>query len=168
MSTEAWLEGPLDGYPALLMPVAHSLVQAKRDVRAAASPLTMSELRLRPGGVASVQFHLRHIAGTADRLLTYSLGRSLDAEQLAELAAEQDEDGVDATAAQLIERVDDALDRVLAEVRRTPEDQLTVVRHVGRARIPSTLIGLLFHIAEHTQRHTGQLVTTAKLVRALA
>lgn len=166
MSTEAWLEGPLDGYPALLMPVAHSLVQAKRDVRAAASPLTVSELLLRPGGVASVQFHLRHIAGTADRLLTYSLGRSLDVEQLAELAAEQNEDEVDETAAQLIERVDEALDRVLAEVRRTPEDQLTVVRHVGRARIPSTLIGLLFHIAEHTQRHTGQLVTTAKLVRA--
>lgn len=166
MSTEAWLEGPLDGFPALLMPLAHSLVQAKRDVRAAAAPLTKNDLRLRPGGAASVQFHLRHIAGTADRLLTYSQGRWLGEEQLATLAAEKDENAVDATAAQLIDRVDEALDRVLREIRHIREDQLTAVRHVGRARIPSTLMGLLFHIAEHTHRHTGQLVTTAKVVRA--
>lgn len=166
MSSEAWLEGPLEGYPALLMPVAHSLVQSKRDLRAAAAPLTKLELRQRPGGAASVQFHLRHIAGSADRLLTYALGRSLTDEQVAAIAAEKDEAGVDATAAQLIERLEEVLDRVLSQVQRTREDHLTAVRHVGRARVPSTLIGLLFHIAEHTQRHAGQVVTTARIVRS--
>jgi uncharacterized damage-inducible protein DinB len=165
MSMEAWLEGPLEGYPGLLMPVAHSLVQAKRDLRAAASGLTEAELWQRPGGAASVGFHLLHAAGAADRLLTYSRGDVLSEEQLAALAAEKDAEETGLSAADLVNRVDTTLDRVLEEVRSTGESDLTAVRHVGRARVPSTVIGLLFHIAEHTQRHAGQALTTAKIVR---
>ena len=165
MSTEAWLEGPLEGYPALLMPVAHSLVQAKRDLRAAAAGMTDSELWQRPGGAASIGFHLLHAAGSADRLFTYAMGMALSDEQLAALAGEKNAEDGGASAGDLIDRVDSTLDRVLAGLKRTSEDQLTAVRYVGRARLPTTLIGLLFHIAEHTQRHAGQVVTTAKIVR---
>jgi uncharacterized damage-inducible protein DinB len=165
VSTEAWLEGPLEGYPPLLMPVAHSLVQAKRDIRAAAAGLTEAELWQRPGGAASVGFHLLHAAGSADRLLSYTCGAALSDDQLAELAAEKNAADTGASAAELIERVADTLDRVLDEVRRTRADELNDVRYVGRARVPSTVIGLLFHIAEHTQRHTGQIVTTTRIVR---
>lgn len=166
MSTEAWLEGPLDDVPPLLMPVAHSLVQSKRDLRAAADGLRDEKLWQRPGGAASVGFHLLHIAGAADRLLTYAQGNALSEDQLAALAAEKNAADSGASAADLIDHVDDTLDRVLDTVKRTDDDALTAVRHVGRARVPSTVIGLLFHIAEHTQRHAGQVVTTAKIVRS--
>lgn len=164
MSTEAWLEGPLEGYPPLLMPVAHSLVQAKRDLRAAAAGLTQAALWQRPGGAASIGFHLVHAAGSADRLLTYARGEALSEAQLAAISAEKD--ATNGSAADLLDRVDETLDRVLETVQRVREDELTAVRYVGRARVASTLIGLLFHIAEHTQRHTGQVVTTARIVRA--
>lgn len=163
--SEAWLEGPLEGFPALLMPVAHSLVQAKRDVRAAAAALTDSELWQRPGGAASIGFHLVHIAGSADRLFTYAQGNALSDEQLAALAGERNPEDGGASARDLIDRVDRTLDRVLDGLKHTSEGELTAVRYVGRGRVPSTLIGLLFHIAEHTQRHTGQVVTTARIVR---
>lgn len=164
MKVEAWLRGPLPGIPALLLPVAHALVQAKEDLRAATLDLTPAQLWERPGGAASVGFHLRHIRGSADRLLTYALGRSLSAEQVAALGEEREP--VSSTASELLDDVDSGLDRVLAELRRTPGDRLLDARHVGRARLSSTVLGLLFHIAEHTQRHTGQVITTAKIVRA--
>lgn len=165
MSTEAWLSGPIPGVPGLLMPVAHSLVQAKSDLRAAAADLTDAELWERPGGAAAIGFHLRHIAGSADRLLSYALGRSLSEAQLTALRREKEPGDPHPRAVQLIDGIDAVLDRVLETVRRTSETELTAPRSVGRARLPSTLIGLLFHIAEHTQRHTGQVVTTARIIR---
>lgn len=164
MSVEAWLNGPVEGVAPLLMPVAHSLMQAKADLRSAVSDVDDDVLWKRPGGAASIGFHLRHIPGSADRLLTYALGEGLSSEQMAVLAAEKEPAGPG--AAQLLDRIDDTLDRVLEAVRHIPESQLTEVRYVGRARIPSTVIGLLFHIAEHTQRHTGQVIATAKIVRS--
>lgn len=168
MSTEAWLEGPLHGYPPLLMPVAHSLTQAKRDLRAATAGLTQAQLWQRPGGAASIGFHLLHAAGSADRLLTYAQGDALSQEQLAALSAEKSAAASGAAAADLLDRIDATLDRVLNAVQHARESELTAVRYVGRARVPSTLIGLFFHIAEHTQRHAGQVITTAKIVRAAA
>jgi uncharacterized damage-inducible protein DinB len=147
------------------MPVAHSLVQAKRDLRAAAEGLSDRELWEQPGGAASVGFHLLHAAGSADRLFTYAQGNALNDDQLAALTGEKHPEDSGASAGDLLERVDRTLDRVLGGVRNTREDQLTAARYVGRARVPTTLIGLLFHIAEHTQRHAGQVVTTAKIVR---
>src|SRR5690606_19736787 len=153
-----------EGVPPLLMPVAHALTRSKEDLRAAASALTSGQLWLRPGGVASVGFHLRHIPGSADRLLTYALGRGLSEEQLAALQREREP--VDAPVTQLLDEVDVVLDRVIDQLRRTRSEQLLERREVGRARILSTVLGLLFHIAEHTQRHTGQVITTAKIVQS--
>src|SRR5690606_40573826 len=88
MPTEAWLRGPLEGVDPLLMPAAHALVQAREEIEAAATGLGVEELWVKPGGAASVGFHLRHIAGSIDRLLTYARGEGLSAAQMRVLAEE--------------------------------------------------------------------------------
>lgn len=165
MSTESWLEGPLEDVPPLLMPVAHSVIQARRELHGAAAELDTGELWLSPGGAASVGFHLRHIAGTIDRLLTYARGDQLDDGQLAAIRREKEPGNPPAGVPGLLGTVDEAVDRVLRTVRSTEEDELLRTREVGRKRLPSNVLGLLFHIAEHTQRHTGQVVTTAKIIQ---
>jgi uncharacterized damage-inducible protein DinB len=161
---EAWLRGPLDGIPTQLQPVAHALVQALEDVDRAAAPLAPEELRARPGGAASVGFHLRHLAGSTDRLLAYARGEQLAPAQLAFLAAEEEEaPGVG--AAELLAGVRAAVERALEQLRATPEASLDELREVGRARLPSSVRGLLYHVGEHTARHAGQVVTTARVVR---
>ena len=161
---EAWLRGPLEGVPTQLQPVAHALVQALEDVERAAAPLSPEELRARPGGAASTGFHLRHLAGSTDRLLAYARGEQLSPEQLAFLRAEEDE-GAGAGAAELLAEVRAAVERALAQLRATPEATLDEPREVGRGRLPSSVRGLLYHVGEHTARHAGQVVTTARVVR---
>jgi hypothetical protein len=148
------------------MPAAHALVQAREDVARAAAALAPDDLWATPGGAASVGFHLRHIAGSVDRLLTYALGRQLDDRQRAALAAETAPPGEPRPdAAALVAAATGAIDRALEIIRATDPAMLHQAREVGRARLPSTVFGLLFHVAEHTQRHVGQLITTAKIVR---
>lgn len=164
--TEVWLRGPLDGISPVLMPVAHALMQAREDLHRVAAGMTLDELRRRPGAAASVGFHLRHIAGSIDRLLTYARGRQLEPRQLDEARAEARVEGADVTAADLLDEVDAAIERALGFLRATRDDDLFASREVGRARLPSNVLGLLFHIAEHTQRHTGQTITTCMIVRS--
>lgn len=161
---EAWQRGPLPGIDAFLMPAAHALVQAGEELAVAAS-LSGEELWARPGGAASVGFHLRHIAGSIDRLLTYARGEQLSGEQLAALRAEEEAGGPPEEADALLREAGAAIERALEVIRTTPREELLLPREVGRARLPSNVIGLLFHIAEHTQRHAGQVVTTARVVR---
>jgi len=149
------------------MPAAHALLQAGEEIERAASPLTPAQLWVRPGGAASVGYHLRHVAGSVDRLLTYARGGSLDERQLAALAAEGVAGDPPDDAATLVAAARRAIDQAVATIRATPVDTLTEPRAVGRGRLPSTVLGLLFHVAEHTQRHAGQVVTTAKIVRGL-
>lgn len=162
---EVWLRGALPDVPALLQPVAHSLMQCRDEVRETIAGLSPAEIWARPGGAASVGFHARHAAGSLDRLLTYARGEPLSAVQRDALASEG-ESGLDAGAgARLADAFDAGIECALAQVRATPEHTLLETRGVGRSQLPSTVIGLLFHAAEHTQRHVGQLVTTAKIVR---
>ena len=161
---EAWLRGPLPDIPAPLMPAAHALVQAREDIAAAVAGADEDDLWVRPGGAASAGFHLRHLAGSLDRLLTYARGERLTPEQLAALRLES---GPGATIAELVADADAAIDRALEQLRRTPPDSLAEIRPVGRAALPATALGLLVHAAEHTSRHTGQLITTLKIVRGL-
>jgi uncharacterized damage-inducible protein DinB len=163
---EVWLRGPLANVPALLQPVAHSLLQCREEVHAAVRDLSPEQLRARIGGAASAAYHVRHAIGSLDRLLTYARGEMLSDAQLASLRAEDDPDAGPQSADELAAAFDAAVDRALAQVSSTQESTLTHVRAVGRGRLPSTVIGLLFHTAEHTQRHIGQLVTTTKIVRA--
>ena len=165
---EAWLRGPVDGVPDLLMPAAHALIQAREDLHRAAAELSVEELWTRPGGAASIGFHLRHIAGSLDRLLTYAGDRALSPPQLAVLAREGQPGSPPAAAAPLLEAVTQAVDDALQLLRALPGDTLLDRREVGRARLPATVLGLVFHAAEHTQRHTGQVITTAKIVRGRA
>ncbi len=164
---EAWLRGPIPGVPAVLMPAAHALVQAREDLALAAADLSTAELWLRPGGAASAGFHLRHIAASVDRLLTYARGEQLTSAQHDALAAERSPGEPPATAVVLVAGASASIDRALDVIRATAPEHAFDPRIVGRQALPSTVGGLLFHIAEHTQRHTGQLITTAKIVRSL-
>jgi uncharacterized damage-inducible protein DinB len=151
------------GVDPWLQPSAHALVQAGDELEAAAG-LTTAQLWARPGGAASVGYHLRHITGSIDRLLTYARGKSLDQRQHDALAAEARPGTSDAGA--LIAEARGAIDSALAALRATAPGALLDARTVGRQALPTTLLGLLFHIGEHTQRHAAQIITTAKVVRA--
>jgi len=163
---EVWLRGALPDVAPLLQPVAHSLLQCRLEVRATVPTLSDSELWATPGGAASAGYHVRHAIGSLDRLLTYARGEQLSAAQQRALAVEgRAEERVGIQEA-LVAEFDAAVERALAQLRETDPATLLEPREVGRARLPSTVLGLLFHAAEHTQRHVGQLVTTAKVVRA--
>jgi uncharacterized damage-inducible protein DinB len=114
-----------------------------------------------------VGFHLRHAAGSLDRLFTYARGEALSPEQRAFLAREAEPGTPPAEAADLVAAFERQIDLALAQVRATPESTLLEPRGVGRLQLPSTVLGLLFHAAEHTQRHVGQIVTTARVVQGL-
>ena len=162
---EVWLRGPLPGFPPLLQPVAHGLTQCRNEVRDALRDLAPALVWARPGGAASAGFHARHAVGSLDRLLTYARGEQLSPAQHAALAAEAEPDMSEGAAGRLIAAFDAGIERALDQVRATSEATLLDRREVGRARLPSTVLGLLVHATEHTQRHTGQLVTTVRIVR---
>ena len=177
MATEAWLSGPIAGIDPLLLPAAHALVQARTDILGAASTLGAVQLWSKPGGAASVAFHLFHVHGSIGRLLTYARGEQLDDAQrevqlrerhIAEFAWNAARpQGTPISHAELLRGVSTSVENALTTMERTDPSTLHVPRLVGRAGLPSTVLGLLFHIAEHTQRHTGQIITTAKIVRGL-
>jgi hypothetical protein len=161
--TEVWLRGPLPDYPPLLMPVAHALLQAREDIERLAGSFTADRVWMRPGGAASLGYHLLHTAGSLDRLCTYARGDRLSAAQLSALAAE-DADHSSRSLGEVAGLAVSQIDRALAQVRSTSEASLLEARRVGRAGLPSTVIGLLVHAAEHTTRHVGQAITTARIV----
>jgi uncharacterized damage-inducible protein DinB len=165
MARESWQEGELAGVSKFLQPAAHALIQAERDLETAATALTWEEVWLKPNDAApSVGFHLQHIAGSIDRLLTYTRGDVLNAAQFEFLAAETKTSGKFSNAAELTAEAVRAIAVALETIRETPDETLFEPRFVGREKLPTTVFGLLFHIAEHTMRHTGQVVTTAKIV----
>lgn len=163
---EVWLRGTLPDFPPELMPVAHSLLQVREEIEAAVLPLSREELHGMPGEAASVRFHVVHLAGSIDRLLTYARGEMLNATQRAALEAETHADSRQDDATTLVRNAQETIDRALNQLRVTAVETLHETRRVGRAGLPSTVLGLLFHAAEHAQRHAGQIVTTAKIVRA--
>ena len=164
-SPEVWLRGPVRDVPPLLQPVAHALLQAREEVHALMEDFAQDLLWERPGGVASVGFHLQHLSGVLDRLFTYARGEALDPQQAAELAAEGKKDE-SIRAGDLVATFDRQVDRALEQLRAIDQHSLTEYRTVGRAHLPSTVLGLLFHAAEHVQRHLGQLLVTVRLLAA--
>ena len=164
MAHEAWLNGKLDGFAPVMMPAAHALAQAIVDLRRFAADLDYEELNARPNNAPSAAFHLRHIAGSIDRLLTYARGEQLNQAQFDFLRAENFDDST-ATAADLTEHAIAEINGALAALKNVSAEILFEERFVGREKLPTNVFGLLFHIAEHTARHVGQIVTTAKIVR---
>ena len=162
---EVWLRGPVGGVPPLLMPAAHALLQAQEDLHAAVAGLTPDQLWQRPGGAAAIGFHLRHLSGSLRRLCAYARGRKLTPEEVAAIRLEGEPGTPPATAVELLAVVDAAVEEGLEALRGTEESAILDPRTVGRAALPSNVLGLLFHAAEHAQRHTGQVITTAKVVR---
>jgi uncharacterized damage-inducible protein DinB len=162
---EVWLRGPVAGVPPLLQPVAHALLQAGEEVDSLTRGFPEELLWVRPAGVASVGFHLQHLTGVVDRLFTYARGEPLSQTQLAALAAERSRDDPAPGLEELTGAFHRQVERALDQLRRTEEAELTGAREVGRARLPSTVLGLLAHAAEHTQRHVGQLLVTVRVQR---
>lgn len=160
---EVWMRGPVEGITPLLQPVAHAILQAGEEVTALLLNFPDSKLWITPGGMASVGFHLQHLSGVLDRLFTYSAGKSLTQEQLQQLQQEGKSNDT-LTSAQLVQRLNTQIDRAIAHLKTTSESDLLTPRGIGRKQIPTNVIGLLFHAAEHTQRHTGQLLVTVKMV----
>jgi DinB superfamily len=146
------------------MPVAHALIQAREDAERALTGLSVDQIWARPGGAASVGFHVRHLAGALDRLFTYARGESLTDEQRRRIPLEG-VPGAPAGAAGLLEDLDVMIARALDQVRATPASMLLDARGIGRQQLPSNVIGLLFHGAEHATRHAGQAITTARIVK---
>ncbi|HSI74698.1 MAG TPA: DinB family protein [Lunatimonas sp.] len=163
-SREAWQRGPLKNIPALLQPVAHALVQTGEDAEKYTLNLDNDTLWKRPGGVASVGFHLQHIVGVLDRLFTYAAGNTLNDVQLEFLKNEGNPENKHLGKKQLLHNLQSKIEEVLRILEHTDESSLTEIRYLGRAKIETTKMGLLFHAAEHAQRHIGQLLVTAKWV----
>ena len=162
---EWWQRGPVDGVPALLQPVAHIVLQIGESVPAYVATLSESQWNARPSGVASIAFHVRHIIGVMDRLFTYARGEGLGEAQFAALRGEGAPLAV-ADVSALLTQLDTQVASAISALKAADAATLGDYRSVGRAQLPSTVIGCLVHGAEHGMRHVGQLSVTARLVRA--
>jgi uncharacterized damage-inducible protein DinB len=160
---EPWLRGTLAEVPAVQRAVLHALELAREDLERWCDGLSDAELHARPGGIAPVAFHLRHIARSIDRLLSYAEGKLLSAEQISAMKAEMDTGG---SRNELMAELVVAIAKSGKRIRAFSEEQLQEGRHVGKKQLPTSVGGLLVHVADHTQRHTGQAITTAKILVA--
>lgn len=168
MSTmpEYWLRGPVNEVPPLLQPVAHALLQAREEVILYMKDFPSTSLWATPAGMASVAFHLQHLTGVLDRLFTYAKGLPLTDAQLSYLSVEgkeTDETDLDTMLRNFVQTIDNSV----SGLSGFDEKQITAIRYVGRKKLPSTVIGLLFHAAEHTMRHTGQLLVTVSWLKSI-
>lgn len=154
-----WLRGPVEGVQPILQPVAMALLQAVEDAEEALSMIDEKDLWTSDGS-ASFGYHLKHVAGSTDRLFTYARGQQMSDEQKKTLKAEKISEGA---APDLLQNFKSVVQSAIAELKTIPADTLSLPREVGREKLPSTVVGLLFHAAEHAARHAGQMTTTGKL-----
>src|SRR5690625_694664 len=159
---EVWLRGPVEGVPAALQPAAHALLQVKEEIADILADFPDDKLWERPAGVASVGFHLKHIPGVVDRLFTYARGEKLSSDQMRYLSSEAEETGE--SKDELIRAAQDRIDKAIDELRSIDPVTLPDFRGVGRKQLPSTVLGMLFHAAEHSERHLGQTLVTARVL----
>lgn len=165
---EVWMRGPLDDMPALVQPVAFALLQAREEVNQLMSDFPEAMLWRRPAGVASPGFHLQHIAGVIDRLFTYAEPEALSANQLDYLQKEGKPEQTTDTLEALLQNFNVQVDIAIERLKTVDSNTLTEARGVGRQQLPSTVMGLYTHAAEHTMRHTGQLLVTVRVLQEQA
>jgi uncharacterized damage-inducible protein DinB len=161
---EPWLRGTHTEVPAVGRAVLHALDLALEDLNKWTAGLTDAEALAQPHGVASIAFHLKHIARSVDRILTYAEGNPLSGEQLAALKAEYTGEE---TLSELMAEVEASFSNAAGRVRELASADFDAFCGVGRKQLPTTVGGALIHVADHTQRHAGQIVTTAKVLKAL-
>lgn len=162
---EVWQRGPLPEYVSVLQPIAHALLQAREEINEYLHEFPVELLWLRPAGMASTGFHLQHLSGVLDRVFTYARAESLSEFQFYQLA-EEGKDAADGYSVNdLVNRFNNQVDIALQQLKFTDETTFADFRGIGRAGLPSTVIGLLFHAAEHTMRHVGQLMVTVAIVK---
>lgn len=162
--TEPWLRGTHTDIPAVGRAVVHALEIALDDLRRWTSDLTRDEINATPLGLTSVATQLRHIAGSIDRILSYAEGKRLTDEQL---TRQQTEENGSQPLAALMDAVETSISSAFARIRTLAAEDLEQPRAVGRKQLPASLGGLLVHVADHTLRHVGQVVVTAKVLRSL-
>ena len=162
--TEAWQRGPVPGFEPLLMPVVHTLIQIQEDLQRLVASVPLEHVWQRPGGAASIAFHVSHTGGALDRLFTYARGEALSEAQRAAARAEGKPADPPATLTTLVADVNATIERAFDQLRSLDANSLLDERKVGKAGLPSNVIGLLFHAAEHCTRHVGQAITTAKIL----
>ncbi len=161
---EPWLRGPVEGFEPLLMPIVHALMLVREDLESLVASVPTEHVWQRPGGAASIGFHVRHLGGALDRLLTYARGEMLSEAQKAAARSESDPGDPTPSLSEVAEDTYASINRALGQLRATSHEKLLVPRKVGRAGLPSTTLGLLFHAAEHSTRHAGQAISTAKIL----
>jgi len=161
---EYWLRGKIEGFPDLLQPIAHSLLQSKLELNKYMLDFPDNLLWEKPAGRASVGFHLQHLSGVLDRLFTYVEAENLTENQL-NFSNKEGVENSALSATFFTEEFNKKIDEVLAKLKNIPEASLSEFRAVGRKQMPSSVIGLIFHAAEHTQRHIGQLLVTVSVVK---
>lgn len=162
---EYWLRGKIEGTPDLLQPIVHSLLQSKMELKKYMLDFPDTLLWEKPSGRASVGFHLQHLSGVLDRLFTYVEAENLSEGQLTYLKSEGVPDS-DITSESLIAEFGHKIEQVLIKLESITVSSLTEFRGVGRKQLPSSVIGLLFHAAEHSQRHIGQLLVTVSVLKS--
>jgi len=165
--TEVWQRGPVAGFDPLLMPVVHALIQVREDLERIATEVPPEHIWARPGGAASVGFHVRHTGGALDRLFTYARGETLSDAQKAAAREEGVAGDPPASLQAVTTVVGEIIDRALDQLKSTSRESLLDERKLGRAGLPTTVLGLLFHAAEHCTRHVGQAITTAKILKSM-
>lgn len=163
---EVWLRGKLPGIPGLLQPAAHALLQSKEEVESYMQDFPEELLWKKPGNRASVGFHLQHLTGVIDRMLSYAKGEKLSKTQYDYLEREGKPDE-EISVTFLVQSFKNKVAEAIVFLENTPTEELTAFRPVGRKELPSSLIGLLFHAAEHSQRHVGQLLVTVSFVKEM-
>jgi len=162
---EVWQRGPLQDLEPLLQPVGHAILQAQEELHEYLHDFPAALLWQKPAGMASVGFHLQHLSGVLDRVFTYARNESLTPVQFKQLEEEGFDSETGYTVQSLMERFDGQIIIAMKQLRETDANTLTEFRGIGRAGLPSTVMGLLFHGAEHTMRHLGQLMVTAAVVK---
>jgi uncharacterized damage-inducible protein DinB len=165
--TEPWLRGTHLEVHAAGRAVLHALELALDDLRKWTGDLTDAEIHSQQFGLSSIAFLLRHITGSVDRILTYAEGSQLTDAQMLVLKSEKNGEEDRERLAELLAAVEGTFTRAAERIRRLASADLNTPRMVGRKQLPTTLGGALIHVADHTQRHVGQVVTTAKVLKAL-
>ncbi len=155
--------GPIEGVPPLVQPLLFSFQQVREDLEKWTAGLSAGQMWAAPFDLGPVGFHVRHIGGSVERLMVYLQGGQLSEAQLADLKSEKTPG---ASREDLLAQLDAHLREAEQAARGIDPASWTEPRYIGRKQLPTTVGGLVAHIAEHAQRHVGAAIVTAKVVRA--